>query len=340
MAWAAVIQRTASRRQSPAMPQTSTHRAQALRLGQQIILGALPAASAAQAYADLADARVRDCAAAAFADHGLAHKRLAVVAMGALGARQMTALSPLDLALVHEPDPGEDGPALAQACDQAFEAMACAVSGSPREALYTVNAHRGGALDALDQSLRGARPGRLLALPEVRMVWSSSPALSARLRSAIGHTLRRPQPPGACLRDSGLARRLATRRRPSDGAWDCAREPGGLDDIEALVRRLQVAHGAHGAPLVGPTGQALAALHQETFISDGTFAALAAAWTLQQTVAQILAAALPEGADPEAQPGAIQIILASATGTRSLPHLKGRLLEARHEALDAMAAIG
>jgi|GEM_PF-2876633 len=338
MAWAAVLHKTTNQRQERSHP-TAAHRTQALRLGQQIVLGSLPAPSAAQAYADLADARIRDCAAAAFGDRGLLQERVAVFALGALGARQMTAASPIDLIMVHDAHPEGDADRLAADCDEAFETMACSVSGSAREALYTVQVHQGGAIDPIEARLRRARPARLFALPQARLVWSTSPALGARLRSTLAQVLRQPRDRDRCARTASALRSRLAQRHPSRGIWDCEREPGGLLDIEYLVRRIQIAHGSHGAPLIGPSSQALAALRQEAFLDDAAFETLSEAFTLQQQIAQTLAAALPAGADPDAQLPPIQAVLACAAGSSSLDHLQARLKEARAAACAAIAGV-
>jgi glutamate-ammonia-ligase adenylyltransferase len=332
MAWAAVIHRSVAHqldsRAAPAQA-TAAHRAQLQRIGQQVILGAIAPPAAGQAYADLADTRLRSAATAVFGDLGLMHEAVAVVALGPLGARDMTAVSPLDIAVVF------DGarPDLRHRFGRAASALADALSGSPQEGdLYGVRLHRGGAAEDLEPRLHAAGPAQLMPLTRARVAWTTSPALGARIKTNIAHTLRQPRSRAACVRGVQAHRR----RFPAwASAWDCQDVPGGLTDIALAAQLLQVAHGRQGAPLIAQTTQALAALHHETFLGDGAYTALSAAFVLQQRVLQAMAAVLPAEADPQAQSGPVQALLACACGAPDLDSLKASLIEARRAAAGA-----
>ena len=68
-------------------------------------------------------------------------------------------------------------------------------------------------------------------------------------------------------------------------------------------------------------------------------AALTEAWTLQQNLSQLLKLALPDNADPEAEPKGFRQLLARAGGARDFPGLRRKLERTRAQARLAFVSV-
>jgi glutamate-ammonia-ligase adenylyltransferase len=134
---------------------------------------------------------------------------------------------------------------------------------------------------------------------------------------------------------------LMARERPASGFWDMKLSDGGLVDIEFAAQHLQLVGAAAGGPLRQNTAEALAARGVSGLAPAAQLKALAAAWRLQQDLAQLLKVALADDADPSGEPKALRALLAKAGGARDLRSLRARLATARraaHAAFELLVA--
>jgi glutamate-ammonia-ligase adenylyltransferase len=179
----------------------------------------------------------------------------------------------------------------------------------------------------------------MLALTRARVVWASEGAFANEIDAAIEAALRRPRPARAVAKDVREMRALLERERPPSGFWDVKLSKGGLVDVEFTAQYLQLAHAADAGPLRASTVEALKAFGESGLIDPARLSALLEAWTVQQDLSQLLKVALPDDADPSAEPEPLRVLLAEAGGARTFKQLQEKVKSARLAARQAFEAV-
>lgn len=232
-------------------------------IGVRILSGTLTAMQAGEAFARLADAIIRavhravaDNFAATYGH--LQGEQTAVVAMGKLGGREMTATSDLDLILIYDFDgehPESDGERRLYGA-QYFARLT-------QRLINTLTAQTNyGALYSVDMRLRpSGRSGPLatqidsftsyqnseawtwehMALTRARVV-SSSPDFGMRIDNAIKAVLQQPRDPSLVAGDIVEMRAAIAKEKGDTNRWDLKYAAGGLIDIEFIAQYLQLIH--------------------------------------------------------------------------------------------------
>jgi glutamate-ammonia-ligase adenylyltransferase len=336
------------------------HREQAFRIGVQVMSGAVTAAEAGPAFADLADACILGLSGPALAEverlAGGFPGDVAVIALGKCGSREMTAGSDLDLMTVYRAEPGAAS-ALKGLTAETFYArftqrLIAALSAPTAEgSLYEVDMRlrpsgTAGPVAVSETAFAGyyereAETWEFLALTRARVVWASSADFAGRIGNAIETALRQPRDAAATTKAVREMRALIAKELPPSGFWDLKRSPGGLIDVEFAAQHLQIVHAAAGGPLRANTGEALAAIQAAGLLPPAPGAALHDAWVLQQNLSQLLKVALAEDADPTGEPPAFKTLLAQAGGAADFDALRARLRGLRtdaHKAFEAQVA--
>ncbi|HXT07015.1 MAG TPA: bifunctional [glutamine synthetase] adenylyltransferase/[glutamine synthetase]-adenylyl-L-tyrosine phosphorylase [Roseiarcus sp.] len=320
-------------------------------IGVRLISGALDADMAASAYSALAGALVAALLArveAEFAaEHGrVAGGRVAVLAMGKLGSREMTAASDLDLIVIYDfaaDAPLSDGRrALAPAVYYArlTQRLVAALT-APTKAgrLYEVDLRLrpSGRQGPLATSLAGfaryqredAETWEHMALTRARIV-AGDATLARDIAAVARETLCRRREPAALALDIADMRALIAREKGDKGAFDLKLAPGGLIDVEFLAQYLILAHAATHPQLLRPeTRAALAQAAQAGLLSSDDGAALAHAHRLMTAVTQVLRLTLPDDAEPAAAAAGVKRRIAAAAGAPDFARLGAELAEAR-----------
>lgn len=323
-------------------------REQAFRVGVQILSGRARPEDAGAGFADLADACVQALAPAALAETerlgGAFPGRIAVLALGKLGSREMTTTSDLDLMTVYEAEPGAVSATkhwMAETFYARFTQRLIAALSAPTAegTLFEIDMQLRptGAKGPVAVSLGGlegyyeteADVWEFLALTRGRVVWASEPAFADKVAAAAETALRRPRDRADTARQVREMRALMERERPAQDLWDLKLSPGGLVDAEFAAQFLQIAGAAQGGPLRANTVEALAALAEAGAGDAADLEALAEAWSLQQGLSQLLRAALDDRQGPETEPEAFRQLLAAAGGAKDFEALKGKLAEKR-----------
>jgi glutamate-ammonia-ligase adenylyltransferase len=323
-------------------------------IGVRLLSGALDADMAAQGYSALARALVAALLArtqAEFAvEHGaVAGGRVAVIGMGKLGSREMTAASDLDLIVIY------DFPADAAASDgrrplppalyyaRLTQRLVAALT-APTKAgrLYDVDLRlrpsgRKGplatSLPAFAQYQRGeAETWEHMALTRARVV-AGDASLAGEIEAVALAALAARRDPGKLARDIRDMRALIAKEKGDGGAFDLKLAPGGLIDIEFLAQYLILAH-AWRRPELLKTGTraALAEATLAGLLSGDDGAALTQAHRLLTAVTQVLRLTLPDDAEPQTAAAGVKRRIAAAAGAPDFERLTAALAEARGQA--------
>jgi len=327
------------------------HRDQIFRIGIQTLTGRADADSAGHAYADLADVSIRALSAAALKEvtrqGGGFAGRIAVVALGKAGSREMTAGSDLDLMTVYEADdPAGMSEKKGWSADTFYgrftQRLIAALSAHTAEgALYEVDMRlrpsgRAGPVSVSFRALEDyyaaeAETWEFLALTRARVVWASEPAFARRVAGAVETALRRPRDPEQVTRDVREMRALMDRERPGGGLWELKLAPGGQVDCEFAAQHSQLLAAARGEPLTVSTVEALGA--------PGLDPVFGQAWSLQQSISQVIRCAFEGDPDPEAEPAEFRERLAGVAGFGSFDALKTELAARRRSARAALEVL-
>ena len=236
----------------------------AFQIGVHVLRGLLTPVDAARPLSDIADASL--CAltpavASAFASrHGrIPGGRVAVVAFGALGSREMTAGAELDLLLLYDYDadaaesdgarPLAPGDYYARLCRRLIAAAAASTAeGAPwRIDLRSRPSGNAGplacSLDAFERHQRSrTRTWEDQALTRARVVYDEG-GLGRRFDEEKRAVLTRPREAAALAHDIAETRERLRRDRGGD-AGSIEHRRGGLLDVESAAQFLQLAHAA------------------------------------------------------------------------------------------------
>ena len=334
------------------------HREQMFRIGLQVLSGSAEPEAAGEGYATLAHACLRALAAASLREverlAGAFHGRVAVLALGKAGSREMTAGSDLDLMAIYEAPPDAVSERKAWTADVWFgrftQRLVAALSARTGEGgLYEVDMRlrpSGTAgpvavsLTAFSDYYAGeAQTWEFMALTRARVAWSSDADFATRVGEAVQAVLRTPRDADDTRVEIAAMRELMLREHRTRGFWDMKRARGGQIDCEFAAQALQLIHAPDGGPLTAGTTAALRAEAKAGRIDPILADDLIQAWSLQQGLSQLLAAALDPGADLEAEPSGFKARLARAGGEATFEALAARLEAVRLAAVTAYEAI-
>ena len=324
------------------------HREQAFRISLQVLSGAADPVQAGEPFSDLAEACVRAMAGAAMREvervGGAIDGHVAVVALGKLGSREMSGASDLDLMAVYEASADAASATRGWSPDVWYgrftQRLIAALSAPTAEGgLYEVDMRLrpSGAAGPVAVSLAGVRDyyareadtWEFMALTRGRVVWASETAFGDEVAATLEAVLRRPRDAEVTRHDAAAMRGLMARELPAWGVWDMKRSPGALIDCEFVAQTLQLLSAAQGGPLRQGTHAALTALAQAGLMDEADFDALSHGWTLHQSLAQLMRAALERRSDPGAEPSGFQRRLARLAEVEDLEALERLLLERR-----------
>ncbi len=320
------------------------------QIGVQQLKHIVRPAQAGLAYADVAAATISalcDRVEQRFADvhGGFRGQRLAVLGLGKLGSREMSATSDLDLIFVY------DIPAGLEASDglqplspiqyytRLSQKIVTALTAHTNEgALYEVDMRLrpSGRAGPLANSLEGfetyhaqsAWTWEHMALTRARVI-HGPPALVDRLTDIVKSTLCRPRDPEALVRDVADMRNRIAHHAPAKSAWDFKHLPGGLFDIDFVAQYLALRHAAARPDLLDPhPGEMLRRTAAAGLIAQDDADRLRAARTLLSDVQSLLRltldgdeSAFDEASAPEGQ----RRLIAATEDAADLADLKARI---------------
>jgi len=321
-------------------------------VGVRLMTRALTPAQAGAAYADLAEVLIRGLLARVEEEFGRTHGRIeggaaAVVALGKLGGREMTAASDLDLMLLYDADPlaeslgGESSLSAAQYYARLTQRLISALSAPTAEGLlYEVDfrlrpsGNKGPIavrLQAFEEyQAKDAWTWERMALTRARVVAGPSEFL-LRVEDAIAAALSRRQDPKSLAADALDMRRRLEREKGSGGLWDLKQAPGGQIDIEFLTQFLELSRRRKdGRRFSTSIAQGLRELAEIGALCEGDLAVLSEATTLYQGLTQILRLAISENFDPKTASRGLSELVLGAGDAPDLSRLDARLAETQN----------
>ena len=245
-------------------------------IGVRILSGTATARVAGEAFARLADAVIQAVHHAIGDNFALTYghirgEQTAVLAMGKLGGREMTATSDLDLILIYDFDekaPESNGKRKlygAQYFARLTQRLINSLTAQTNYgALYDVDMRlrpsgRAGPLATQISSFIGYQQTEAwtwehMALTRARVV-SASPEFRARVEGAIRDILQRPRDAALIAGDVVEMRAAIAKEKGDRNRWDLKYAAGGLVDIEFIAQYLQLVH-AHSVPGILDTSTA------------------------------------------------------------------------------------
>jgi glutamate-ammonia-ligase adenylyltransferase len=318
-------------------------------IGIRVLSGAIKANQAGGAYALLAERLIHALKIATERELERSHGRVpggaaAVIAMGKLGGREMTAASDLDLILVYDFDPkttqsdGERPLAPTQYYARLTQRLISALSSATAEGtLYEVDmrlrpsGQKGPVATQLSSFIeyqaKEAWTWEHLALTRARVL-SGPPALRARVEQAIRNALIRPHDPAKVVADVHDMRQRIAKEKGTDNIWDLKQVRGGLVDLEFIAQHLQLVNAAaHPEVLDQNTVEAYRRLRDAGVLAPAHADVLIPAARLIHDLTQILRLCLEGPFDPATAPSGMKELLARAGDAPSFSELEARLAE-------------
>ncbi|KAA5805160.1 bifunctional [glutamine synthetase] adenylyltransferase/[glutamine synthetase]-adenylyl-L-tyrosine phosphorylase [Alkalicaulis satelles] len=315
-------------------------REERLRIGAQLLIERATASEAGEAFAALADASVAAMARAAEAEmarrHGPAPGRWAVLGLGKLGGRELSADSDLDLMLVYDADAERSDGAKPLGAETWFvrfaQRLVSALSAPTEE----------GDLYPVDMALRpsgshGPLAVRLsrfesyyaseeawtwerMALTRARVV--AEAGLGEALEAAVSAAIARPAASESIRADAADMRARLARDKPARSSWDLKLREGGMIEIEFIAQTAQLIARARFDPGTGP---ALRQLAGAGALERADVETLIAAHEDYAAVTQLIRAAHGGGFDPSRASAPFARRLARSAGCDTLDGLAERL---------------
>ena len=326
-------------------------REQIFRVGVQVIQGTANAEAAGPAFSDVAEtviagllAEVRRELAAAHGD--VPGGAFAVIALGRLGAREMTAGSDLDLVFVYdapEGTTGSNGPkplAASLYYTRLAQRLISALTTPTAEGeLYEVDmrlrpsGNKGPVAVSFETFSRyhagEAWVWERMALTRARVI-AAPDAFARKIEAAIADVLRQPGDEAKLFGDARDMREKLSGQFPGDNQWDLKFAPGGLVDIEFITQVLQLREAARdGDVLDTNTIAILERLAHAHALKPADVQTLISTARIEHALLQVLRIAVDGTLDPQSATPGLKALLARAAGTKDFATLETFLAEAQ-----------
>jgi glutamate-ammonia-ligase adenylyltransferase len=318
-------------------------------VGARILSGSLSAEQAGGVFAGLADVLVRALHARVEADFAANHGHVrgqttAIVALGRLGAREMTASSDLDLIVIYDFDerrPESDGKRPlygAQYFARLTQRLISALTARTNYGLlYEVDMRlrpsgRSGPLATrvdgfVSYQEREAWTWEHMALTRARAI-SGPPKFVERVEAAVHDVLCRERDAAVIAADVVEMRAAIAKEKGDADPWDLKYAAGGLVDIEFIAQYLQLVHAATIPDILDTsTVRALEKATRAEVLKPEDVAVLRPAVLLFHDLTQILRLCLPGAFDPKTANPGVLALLARAADLPDFPALAAHVVE-------------
>lgn len=282
---------------------------------------------------------------------------VAVLAMGKLGGREMTAASDLDLILLYEfpenvkQSDGKRPLAVSQYYTRLTQRLVTALSAPTAEgALYEVDfrLRPSGNAGPLATNLDGfiayqakeAWTWEHMALTRGRVIASTSDAFAEKIHDSICKTLVQPRDRTRLADDVRSMRAKIEKEKGTKDIWDLKQVAGGLVDIEFIAQFLQLANAQETpAVLAQATEQALINVRDAGGLNAGDAELLLEALRLYHRLTQVLRLALSGKFVPSEAPRGVLELLVQASRSPAFDRLESELKAVQAEVREAFERI-
>jgi glutamate-ammonia-ligase adenylyltransferase len=322
-------------------------------VGARILSGTVTAAQAGETFARLADVAIRALHRAVEEVFAQQHGRIkgqttALLALGKLGGREMTATSDLDLIIVYDFDqaePQSDGARPLYGAQYFARLTQRLISALSAQTNY-------GALYQVDMRLRpSGRSGPVatridafesyqdteawtwehMALTRARVV-SAPPAFAARVEAVIRAVLRRERDAVPAAQDVADMRSAIAKEKGEGARWDLKYAAGGLIDLEFIAQYLQLVHAAgHPEVLDTSTARVLDKAWRLGLLPAEDADVLRPAAQLYHNLTQVLRLCLPGPFDPKTAGAGLLGLLARAADVPDFATLDAHVAETQRK---------
>jgi glutamate-ammonia-ligase adenylyltransferase len=315
-------------------------------IGVRLLAGAIDAERAGKAFSDLADLTIGaalDAVQVEFARwHGrVSGGRVAILGMGKLGSRELTAGSDVDLILLydHDADAEESDGAKPLASSHYYGRMTqrliAAVSAPTAEGvLYELDlrlrpsGNKGPVATHVDAFKKYQRTDAWtwehMALTRARVV-AGDPELAAEIEAEIEEMLALPRDRRKIAAEAFEMRAMIEKEKPSRDRWDIKLIPGGLIDLE-FIGQVAVLTGRLKGERVTGTAKTLGRLSPD-FADRQTKHDLVDAYALYLSLTQMIRLCLNGPFEKEDSPPGLIDLLLAATDLPDIKVLEAHLKE-------------
>jgi [glutamine synthetase] adenylyltransferase / [glutamine synthetase]-adenylyl-L-tyrosine phosphorylase len=333
-------------------------RAERFMVGARLLSGIVDPLDAGRAHSGVAVATIDVCLKRCVMELAQRHGKvpgasMAVVALGKLGGREMTARSDLDLMIVYGLQEGQDqsdgerplyaSEWFSRLTQRLVTALTVATkrgtlydvdlrlrpSGSKGPVAVTLDAFR-------DYHARESETWERMALTRARIV-AGDRIFADDVKAVVISSYDREIEHKRLAHDVLSMRDLVTKEKPGKSQWDLKLAAGGLVDIEFATQFLLLRHGAAApAAIDANTGAALGKLADHELIDPARAQTLLDAWRLQSRLAQLIAIGPVAEFDPVAVRKPFRQRLAAAAELPDFAVLERSLKELQHAAHGVM----
>lgn len=317
-------------------------------IGVRLLTGSISGARAGRAFSDLAELIIGVAARAVDTELTRAHGsmkggRVAIVAMGKLGSREMTAESDIDIILLYAHDKDCTESAGQRPLDppryyaRFTQRLVAALSAPTAEGiLYEVDLRLrpSGNKGPVATNIRafrkyqaeGAWTWEHMALTRARIV-SGDASLAREAEDIFAGVLGRVRDRGKTADDIAQMRMRIAAEKPPSSLWDLKLVPGGIIDVEFIAQYLRLMAATFGidAGDAGTRTRDILGTLAPAALGDADAQALSNALTLFTEISQIIRLCLESRFDPDEAPIAFQELLLKACDCPDLGTLEGHL---------------
>lgn len=322
-------------------------------IGTRILSGTVSAQQASVAFADVAEGIVHTVHGLVTdrfaAQHGrIAEQETAILAMGRLGSREMTASSDLDLILLYDFDaeqPDSDGERslhggqyFARFTQRLISAFTTRTN---HGVLYDVDMRlrpsgRAGPVASHLRSFaeyqdREAWTWEHMALTRARVI-SASPKFRSTIEKIIREVLTRPRHAPSVAKDVAEMRRAIALEKGESDIWDLKYAAGGMVDIDFIAQYLQLVHAAEKPDILDvSTLQVLDNAARLGVLPPSSAQILRPAARLYHDLTQILRLCVSERFKPDSAGEDLLRVMARAGDAPDFSSLEARVKETESE---------
>ena len=276
---------------------------------------------------------------------------MAVIALGKLGAGEMTPTSDLDLVFLYDAEPNEtsDGRkplAASQYYARLGQRLITALSAMTGEGLlYEIDMRLrpSGNAGPLALSLAGferyqreeAWTWEHMALTRARVI-VAGPELKSAVEETIETLLVQPRDPQELLRDVASMRERLAREFKAKSPWEIKQSRGGIVDLDFVIQHLILKHASEQPGVIHCNSlAALDALAEAGALEKAEAESLKQASLLLQTLQSLLRLTLEGRFEEETAPDGVKKALAAGCGALDFDELKAKLKASNEAVLSA-----